>query len=248
MFKVVYSSSLDFYRLITAMSKLVDSPVLNLTEEGVVAKHLTDDKVLMGVIDIPKDVLDDYEIEKPLSLKIPISDLKKVLAKAKSKNASIEISETDYGVKITIRDEKSGTRSTMNLKAEKGEPQVLKEPNVKLPVSMVLEGDILKTIISDASEIGEEVEFSAEGEEVSISTEESGKSYKAILKKDQPLKEINIESSSKAVYSLEVLKTVSNESSFTDTLKLSFGNNLPMKAEASTDKGAMLIFWVAPRM
>ncbi|ARM75825.1 DNA polymerase sliding clamp [Acidianus manzaensis] len=248
MFKAVYSSSSDFYHILTALSKLTDNPVFNFTENGIIIRHLTDDKVLMGVVKFTKDSLDDYEIEKPISIKISVNDIKKIMTKAKSKNSSIELSETESGLKIVIIDEKTGTKSNIYVKAEKGDIQEIKEPNVSLSVSASLEGDILKTIVDDSLKISEEIEFSAENDSLMVTSEESGKSYTAILKNQQPLNDLTIESSAKAVYSGEVLKTVSTAVGFANTLKLSFGNNMPMKTEVTLYKDASLSFWIAPRM
>lgn len=248
MFRAIYANSADFYRIVTALSKLTDTPILNFTENGIIVRYLTDDKVLMEVIKIPKESLEDYSIEKPIAVKININDLKKIMSKAKSKNSSIEISETDAGIKVVVRDEKSGTRSNVYIKAEKGDIEQIKEPNVSLTVTATLEGKILKTVIDDALKISEEVEFSAEEDSLTIKAEEAGKSYKAILKPQQPLSELIIETPAKAVYNGEMVKTAASASSFAENLKISFGNNLPMKIETELYKGANLVFWIAPRL
>jgi proliferating cell nuclear antigen len=248
MFKAIYPSSKDFYYLINAMSKLSDSIIINFTQEGIISRYLTDDKVLMGVLNIPKDSLEEYSIEKEISVKLDLTNLKKILGKARSSKSSLEITETDAGIKIIIIDDKSGTRSNIYVKGEKGEIQSLKEPNVSLTVSATLSGDILKTIIDDSEEISEEAEFSAENDCIKINVEESGKTYTALLRKDKPLNDLEIEKPSKSIYSLEVLKTVASASNFSDNLKLGFGTNLPMKVEATGEKGALLSFWIAPRM
>lgn len=248
MFRAVYANSTDFYHLVTALSKLTDAPIFNFTEEGIVVRHLTDDKVLMEVARLPKESLEDYNVEKPLGVKININDLKKVMSKAKSKNSTIELSETEAGVKIVIIDEKTGTKSNLYVKAEKGEIEPIKEPNVSLSIIARFKGDILKTVVEDSLKISEEIEFSAEGDSLTISSEEAGRSYKAILKNQQPLTELVIENSARAVYNGEVLKTVANAAGFADDLKLSFGTNLPMKVEVELYNNATLAFWIAPRM
>ncbi|AWR97184.1 DNA polymerase sliding clamp [Acidianus sulfidivorans JP7] len=248
MFKAIYSNSLDFYHLITAVSKLTDNIIFNFTEDGILVRHLTDDKVLMCVVKLSKESLEDYEVEKPISVKINVNDIKKIMTKAKSKNSSIELSETDSGLKIVVIDEKNGTKSNIYIKAEKGSIEEIKEPNVSLSVSASLSGDILKTVIDDSLKISEEVEFSANNDSIMVSSEEAGKSYTAVLKNQQPLSDLTIEGPAKAVYSGEVLKTVATAVGFSDTLKISFGNNLPMKTEVSLYKDAILAFWIAPRM
>jgi len=248
MFKAIYPSSKDFYYLINAMSKLSDSIVINFTQEGIVSRYLTDDKVLMGVLNIPKDSLEEYSIEKEVSVKLDLTNMKKILGKARSSKSRLEITETDAGIKIVIVDDKSGTRSNIYVKGEKGEIQNLKEPSVSLTVSATFSGDILKTIIDDAEEISEEAEFSTEDDYIKIYVEESGKTYTAFLKNSKPLSSLEIEKPSKSIYSLEVLKTVASAANFTNNLKLNFGTNLPMKIEAAGEKGASLSFWIAPRM
>ncbi|MEW9490900.1 MAG: DNA polymerase sliding clamp [Candidatus Aramenus sulfurataquae] len=248
MLRAKYSNSKDFYHLINAMSKLSDTIILNFTKDGINSKYLTEDKILMGILNLPKDVLEEYEIEKEMSVKLDLNYVKKFLGKARSSKSSVEITETDAGIKITIVDNKTGTKSNIYVKGEKGEPQPLKEPNVSLPVLATLPGDVFKTVIDDAETIGEEVIIEAEEDSVKISAEESGKSYTAILRRDKPITDLSIDKPSKSAYSLEVLKTAASVSSFTDNLRMGFGSNLPLKLEASGENGASLIFWVAPRI
>ncbi|MEM3270214.1 MAG: DNA polymerase sliding clamp, partial [Metallosphaera sp.] len=63
MFRAIYASSKDFYYIISSMSKITDNLPINLTEEGISSKYLTEDKVMMGVVDISKNSLEEYQIE-----------------------------------------------------------------------------------------------------------------------------------------------------------------------------------------
>ncbi|EZQ03099.1 MULTISPECIES: hypothetical protein [Acidianus] len=247
-FKAIYNSVNDFYALLSSISKLTDTITINFTENGINSKYLTEDKVIMCIINIPKGVMDEYEIEKEVGIKLNLKDIKKLLSKAKSKNSRIEIEETDSGIKVVIRDERTKTRSNMYIKAEKTDVEGIKEPNVPLSTLAVMPERILKTVIDDALEISsEETTFSSEENGLSIIAEESGKSYIAKLVKDSPLLELNVEKPAKAVYGLEVLKTVASVSGITKNIKISFGENLPMRVENGTEGGPSLVFWVAPR-
>lgn len=248
MIKATYSSAKDFYSLLSGLLKVTDEIILNFTEDSIFSRYLTDDKVLMVILRIPKEFLEDYSIEKPTGIKININDLKKILGKAKSKSASISFEETDAGLKVTIRDEKTGTRSNIYIKGEKTSIDQLTEPKVSLSSTFVTDGDILKDIARDLSLLGEEVEVKAEEDSITFSTEESGKTYKSVLRQDKPLKSLNIESSSKSVYSIEVVKDVFKATAISQNVTVGFGNNIPMRIEVPTDSGGQLIFWIAPRL
>ncbi|BCU70679.1 DNA polymerase sliding clamp [Stygiolobus caldivivus] len=250
MIKVIYSNAKDFYSLLAGMNEIADDIVLNFAEESIYSFYLTDDKAIMGIMQISKEYLEDYTIDKPLGIKVNINEIKKILGKAKSKTTSVMIDETDAGLKITLRDEKTGLRSNIYVKGEKLEVQQLTEPKVSLPVSFSLEGPILKKILSDASIVTEEeVELSTtEDNGIEFSAEENNRVYKAKLVQDKPLKSVSVESESKSIYKLEVLKTAFKALSFSDDVTISFGTNVPLKGEASTDSGGHLRFWVAPRL
>lgn len=83
MFRAIYGSSRDFYYIVSSISKISDELTLNFTEEGIGSKYLTDDKVMMGVVEIGKDALEEYSIEKPISVKLNLGELKKILSKMK---------------------------------------------------------------------------------------------------------------------------------------------------------------------
>lgn len=250
MIKAVYSNAKDFYSLLAGLNEIADEVVLNFVEDSIYSSYLTDDKSLMGVLVISKEYLEDYSIDKPIGVKINLNEVKKILGKAKSKSTSVTIDETDAGLKITLRDEKSGLRSNIYVKGEKVEPQRLTEPKVSLPVSFSLDGSILKKILSDASIVTEEeVQISTTDDNgIEFSAEESGKSYKAKLRQDKPLKSITIEAESKSFYKIEVLKTAFKALAFSEDVTVSFGTNVPLRGEATTESGGHLRFWVAPRL
>ncbi|MDT7876046.1 MAG: DNA polymerase sliding clamp [Sulfolobus sp.] len=249
MIKAIYPNAKEFHSLLSGLNEIVDEVILNFSEDGIFSRYLTDDKTLMGILRISKEFLEEYTIEKPIGIKVKIDDLKKILGKAKSKNAVVELEETDAGLKVVVRDEKTGLRSNIYVKGEKTSLDQLTEPKVNLSVSFTCEGKVLKRIIDDVSIISEEVEVSAgENNEIIFSTEEGGKSYRAVLVQDKPLKSLNIESAGKAIYSVEVLKSALKGVAFSENVTVSFGNNIPMKIEASASSGGQLIFWVAPRL
>lgn len=250
MIKVVYSNAKDFYSLLAGLNEIADEVVLNFIEDSIYSFYLTDDKSLMGVLVISKEYLEDYSIDKPIGVKINLNEVKKILGKAKSKTTSVMIDETDAGLKITLRDEKSGLRSNIYVKGEKVDPQRLTEPKVSLPVSFSLDGSILKKILSDASIVTEEeVQISTTDDNgIEFSAEESGKSYKAKLYQDKPLKSVTIEAEGKSFYKIEVLKTAFKALAFSEDVTVSFGTNVPLRGEATTESGGHLRFWVAPRL
>lgn len=248
MIKATYPNAKDFYSLVSALVKVSDEITLNFTEDSIFSRYLTDDKVVMAILKISKEFLDEYNIEKPLGIKINISDLKKILSKAKSKNARLTFEETDAGLKVTVRDEKTGVRSHIYMKGEKTNVDQLSEPKVNLTATFTINGKILNAIAKDLSLIGEEVTISANEENVVLSVEEAGKTYKATLKQEKPLLSLKIDSPAEAVYSIEVLKDILKAVSFSSNVSVSFGKNIPMKIEARTESGGELIFWIAPRL
>lgn len=249
MFRAIYPNAKDFFSFINAVAKVTDNITLNFTEDGIFSRHLTEDKVLMALMRISKDVLSEYSIEKPLSVKLDVTSVKKILSKAKSKKATVEISETDNGIKIVIRDEKSGAKSNVYVKADKSEIEQLTEPKVNLSVNFSIDSKILNIIAGDVALVGEEMRLSAEEDKVKIDADEGGKRYSAILVKDKPLKELNIESSAVASYSTEMFKSaVAGLRGFSVPVTISFGNNLPMKLDVEATAGGHMIFWIAPRL
>ncbi|MEM0288350.1 MAG: DNA polymerase sliding clamp [Metallosphaera sp.] len=247
MFRAIYSSSKDFYYIISSMSKITDNLPINLTEEGISSKYLTEDKVMMGVVDISKNSLEEYQIEKPMSIELNLNDLKKILSKMKGRS-SIEIYEIEDGIRITVRDEKTGTRSNLSLKVEKKEVQSLKEPSVNHSVTAKIDGEIFKAIISEASKIGDEIEIVAENDSIVLKVQETGKGYIATLREGKPLSELMIESLTNVRYGTPVLEKVVNALSFSSEIEFSLGSGVPMKIIAPLEKGASLKFWVAPRL
>ncbi|MEM0293193.1 MAG: DNA polymerase sliding clamp [Saccharolobus sp.] len=247
--KVIYPSAKDFYSFINSITKVTDNVVLNFTEDGIFSKYLTDDKVLMALMKISKEVLSEYTIEKSTAFKLEATALKKIMAKIKSKKAIIEINETDNGLKFVIRDEKSGIRSNIYVKAEKIEVEQLSEPKVNLSVTFSVDRKILNTITGDAALIGEEIRLSAKEDKIEIEVDEGGRKYTAFLEKDKSLKELIIDSAASASYSVEMFKlAVTALRDFSSPITISFGTNLPLKMVTEAPAGGYMTFWIAPRL
>ncbi|MEM0174300.1 MAG: hypothetical protein QXI16_07330 [Sulfolobaceae archaeon] len=94
MFKIIYRNAKEFVQFLSAVGKISDNITINLTEEGMISRHLTEDNSMMSVINISKEVFDEYVIEKPVSINMDIASLKKVLRKVTGKKSTIEISES----------------------------------------------------------------------------------------------------------------------------------------------------------
>ncbi|QKQ99819.1 DNA polymerase sliding clamp [Metallosphaera tengchongensis] len=247
MFRAIYSSSKDFYYIVSAISRLTDKMILNFTDSGINSKYLTEDKVMMGVVDITREALDEYSIEKPISVQLELGDLKKILSKMKGRS-SIEILETEGGIRIIVRDERSGTRSSLNLKADKGEVQNMKEPGVSHNVNLSIDGEVLRTLIDEGMQIGEEAEIRTKDQAVEFNVEDAGKKYVALLRPEKPLSRLEIIRDTDSRYSLPVLEKITSSLSFSKELEVAFGSGIPLKVSAVLEKGATLRFWVAPRL
>ncbi|MGC9106238.1 MAG: DNA polymerase sliding clamp [Thermoprotei archaeon] len=246
--RATYPNASDFYYILSGMVRLSDEITLNFSEDGIYSRYLTDDKVLMGVLSMPKTVLSDYTIDKPVAYKMNLSELKKVLGKAKSKRSTVTIQEIEGGLKIIITDARSGTKSNLFVKAEQTLLETLQEPKVTPTVMMRVEGGVLKSVIKEAEAISSEATFEADQEKVVVRAEAEGKTYEAHLLKDKPLKELQVNEPGSASYSIEVLKDAVTGASFSDNVDVYFGPNMPMKIEAQGEDGAKLVFWIAPRL
>ncbi|MEM0373548.1 MAG: DNA polymerase sliding clamp [Sulfolobaceae archaeon] len=249
MFKIIYRNAKEFVQFLSAVGKISDNITINLTEEGMISRHLTEDNSMMSVINISKEVFDEYVIEKPVSINMDIASLKKVLRKVTGKKSTIEISESEVGIRVTLRDMSTGIKSTTYVKTEKSyNLQVLKEPNVSLSVSFTLEGKIFKHIVDEASLIGDQLNFKAEKDYIEIYSEGTGKLYKATLRSEKPLKELRIDSETEAAYNMEHMKDVAKAIGSMKIITIEFGKNTPIKIYSKGETGGYIGFWVAPRI
>jgi len=249
MFKVIYRNAKEFIGFLSAVGKITDNVVINLAEDGLISRYLTEDNSMMSVINISKEVFDEYVIEKPVSLTIDVASLKKILRKVAGKKANIEVSESEVGIKVVVRDMSSGIKSTAYIKTEKSyNLQLLKEPNVNLSVSFTLEGKIFKHLVDEASLIDDQLNFKAEKDYIEIYSEGTGKMYKAVLKQDKPLKELRIDAETEAAYNMENLKDVAKAIGSMNLVTIEFGKNTPIKIYSKGEIGGYIGFWVAPRI
>ncbi|BBG24185.1 hypothetical protein [Sulfuracidifex tepidarius] len=246
-FSFTYPSAKDFNDLIVALSKATDSITINVTDEGINGRYVEPDtKSMMVILNVPKTFFSSYEIEKPLSLELNLASLRKVLSKAKSRTASVEVSETDSGMRITVKDNKLGTKSNIYVSSKKGEVNDGGEPKVSPTVKMSLDSRVLELVVGDSSIIGDEVLIKGEGEEVTFSTSERGKEYTATMRKDKPLKYIEVADSAESKFRAELLKEAVSITSNFSNVDVELGTNIPLKMRGEADAGGQVTVWIAP--
>lgn len=246
-FSFTYPSAKDFNDLIVALSKATDSITINVTEDGINGRYVEPDtKSMMVILNVPKTYFSSYEIEKPLSVELNLASLRKILSKAKSRTASVEVSETDSGMRITVKDSKLGTKSNIYVSSKKGDVSDGGEPKVSPTVKLSLDSKILELVVGDSSIVGEEVVIKGEGEEVVFSSSEEGKEYNAVMRKDKPLKYIEVIDNAESKFRVELLKEASSVTSSFSNIDVELGTNIPLKMRGEADAGGQITVWIAP--
>jgi len=246
-FFLSYPSAKDFYSFVLSMSKVTDNLSINITPEGMNGRYVEPDtKSLMVILDISKSYFSSYEIEKPISVELNLASLRKVLSKARSKNATVEISETDSGMKITVIDGKLGTKSNIYLTSRKSDVISGVEPKVSHNVKLTLTSDVLDRVVGDSSIISDAVYMRAEGEEVKMEASEEGKEYSVVMRKEKPLKYLDLNGSAESKFRVELLKQASNIMANFSTVDVEIGTGIPMKLRGEADAGGQIVIWIAP--
>ncbi|BBD71925.1 DNA polymerase III sliding clamp [Sulfodiicoccus acidiphilus] len=236
------------YNVLNGLGKFSPNFSLNFTHDGLSGSKLTDDKVAMASVFIPNTAFREYEVDKPVSVTFDLGALRKSFSKVKTGSASLSLTEANGLVKLVVRDEKRGIRSSLNLRVTEGEIQKSPEPKVSSSVEFACGYKVMETAISESTVISEELEFKAFADSIELISSEGGRTYTAILRRDKPLKELTIEAEASSSYSSEVLNMGLQALGGLGDLRISFGNQVPIRLSAEIEGGGYLNVWVAPRL
>lgn len=244
--RIIYQDFSDFYTALNSMARFDQNIILNLSESGLRYSHLSDDKTVMGFINIPKEDFSLYEISNPFSIILSSDNIKKILSKIKSKG-QVEISVTEDKLELRVQDAKTKMRNRIRLNGDIGKPKSSLELKITPTFTFSIRTKLMKIIIEDSLTAGTEVNISCKEDAVEIRADEMNKHYVSILKKDKPLDNITIERPGASKFAGEILKQTINTLSSFDKINVSGGDNLPIKLEAELGSGN-IGFWIAPRL
>ncbi len=230
-----------------AVGKIVNTAILKASEDGMKLRAMNSEHTILVDMELEKSLFEDYEIEEDESIGIDISQLLKILKRAK-KDDNITLETSKETIKITIDGTAERTFEFPALADVEEDEIKFPELNYEAEIS-IEDPSVLKEIMKDVEIVGNAAVLKATKEEFIIQAQGNGyafSSYKAApsnisLNLDEEAEEV------KSAFSVELLKDVLRADKFIYNAKVHLGNDIPLKLEY-TGPGIKLTYLIAPRI
>jgi proliferating cell nuclear antigen len=247
MFKAVISDAKLLRSVLAAVSALVEEADFNMSNDGISLKALDPSHVAMISLNWPKQSFESYECDKLTKIRINLSNIQKLLKKAKS-DESIEVTYDENSRKLMMILKGKLTKKFIMPTLEAGEEEA-PSPKLTFNAKVKILSSSLKEIIDDAQTIADNVTLEAMQEKfiVNAASELSNATFE-VEKGSEALLELEVKEASKATFNLNFLaEMVKAGASASEIATLEFSTNMPIKLEFNLIQ-ASLIYYLAPRI
>ncbi|MCG8408148.1 MAG: proliferating cell nuclear antigen (pcna) [Phycisphaerales bacterium] len=228
---------------IAIISDLVTEAQFRITQNGMELIAMDPANVAMVIFNLLSSSFVEYNVKQEQLIALNLNDLKQVLRRAGT-NDSLTLELEEEKLKVTMKGNATRTFHLPLISTEESEQKV---PDLKFSAVIELEGNTFNQGVEDADIVAESVSLKAEPKIFTIAA--AGDLSKASMEipADDHTK-INATEESRSKYSTEYLKKIMQGSKLSDTVKVQFSNDYPLKLEYLQKNKVQLAFILAPRV
>ena len=233
--------------IITAISTLIDEATFNVSPDGIKLRTMDPSRVAMVDFEWPKTVFDDYFCSETMKMCINISELLKLLRRAR-KEESVELTLDETGrLRIKI---KGKYLRTFNMPTLESNEEDVPTPKVTFNAKAEITTEELHQAIEDASLVCDHVQVEMDPEKMTMQATGDIMGATIELKKDDAtLLSMEAKETSKATFSLSYLSEIIKAASATSEIaSVEISTDMPIRLDFKQQQKGKLIFYLAPRI
>lgn len=248
MFRIRIASAKLLKDIISAISTIVDEATFVVSPNSVTLRAMDPSRVAMVDFEWPKSVFDEYSCSEALKLCINISELLKLLRRARrDESVELSIDEKTGRLRMTIRGNYERTFHMPTLEPIDDE---VPTPKVVFNAKAEVTTEGLRQAIGDATLVSNHVRINMDDEKMTMNAEGDLMGATIQLKKDDgAILAVDVKQSSSAIFSLSYLSEIVNSASATsEIVKLEFSTDMPIRLDFKQPQEGKLVFYLAPRI
>jgi proliferating cell nuclear antigen len=230
-------------KIFETIVNLVDEVTLKVEPEGISMRAMDPAHVALVDFEMKKESFDEYKLEAPVELTVDLKTLVNVLKRVEQE-LIIKLKEGENALVLLSE---GAVKKRFNIPLIEATEESLKIPNITFESEIELDSSLFKNAVADTSIIGEYVTVKVEGDALYFTS-----------RADENVVEIRIDKENcisfkkkdaKSHLSLEYLKDMAKIADIKtlNKVKLSIGNDLPLRLEFEGDYTKVL-FFLAPRV
>lgn len=231
---------------VSIISDLITEARFKVTKQSLQFVAMDPANVAMVVFELFSTSFTEYLLEEEEDFAVNLSYFKQILKRAGS-NDTVTLELVEDKLKVQLKGKSTRTFSLAVLESEDREQ---KEPSLEFGSTITTPSNVLNDTVEDAAVImADSISFVSEPKKITFLAESDLNQVKIELTEaDDVVIQHSGESTIKAKYSIEYLKKIVASSKLSDTVKLSFAKDYPMKLEYSVVDKLHLSFILAPRV
>jgi len=228
------------------ISDLVNEVVIKVNNDGLEITAMDPANVALVMFKLLSSSFVEYELNENVNLAVSLENLKQVLKRAKpSDTVILQLDKDKNKLDIHLKGESYRKFSLALIDLDDSDS---KSPKLEFKHSVDIPSIALDEAVEDMSIIAESVSLLLNKEKLTVQSNSNLNSVKVDIVNGLNINLGSEEEILKSKYSLEYLKKMIKGSKLTDTAKLSFGNDYPMRLDYTVTDRMQLSFILAPRV
>lgn len=246
MFRAVISDVELFKNVLSTVGEIVDEVIFKVSKDGLSLRAA--DRAMVAAVDlkISSKAFDSLEVDEPLNIGINLENLISVLKRASARNKVIlDLKDSQLEVRI----ENSSKRKFLLPLLEITQEEIPQIDQLEFQAKAEVSGDILESGIEDADIVSDAVSLKASPSSFIMRAEgDVTQSELKLEKGSEGLIDLDSKEEVLARYPLDYLKKMIKAKKISDTVKIEFGKDFPVKLTFEVKDKCTLSFVLAPRV
>jgi proliferating cell nuclear antigen len=247
LFNATVSDARSLRNLMAAISALVEEADFQADPNGIRLRSMDPSHVAMVDFELPSSAFESYSCPQPERIRIGLSDLLKLLRRAKS-DEKLELSYDGGSRKLHLSFKGKALKRFTLPTLEHVEEEV-PTPNISFNARAKLPSQLLSEAIEDARLISESVRFEVEPGRFVVRSSSELSSASIELSKEGGLIELEVKEPSKAAFGLSYLsEMVKAGASTSESVTVELSTDMPLRLNFEPSGGGKLLYYLAPRI
>ena len=226
--------------IVNTVSSIIEEAPFEVKEKGIYMRAMDPSHISMLDIEIPKEMFDEFSIDKEISLGIDMDEMRKIMYRAKPSDILVMNAE-ESKIHMTFIGE---SKRKFGLPIIDVLEKRSKLPEIPFTATVKLNSDIFKDGIKDASVVADHITFEARKDSFLIRAQGDTSDIETVNETDSMI-EYDVKEYAKATFNLSYLSDISK--SIYGTMVIKLGSDVPLMLEFDIDK-AKVKFVLAPRI
>ena len=245
---IAKTSNPSYWKVVVdTINTLVEEATFEVNPQGLSFRAMDPSHVALIDLFWPNTAFDSFECDKDVKFSIRVSDFKKLIDRASSKE-SLEVSMREENfLSVKIKGEYSSEYSIHLIESTYG-PTPL--PKISFNAKAVIDSKASKKILDDISIISDHVTLFATKDKMVFSGKSETGNVAIELDNNSPaLKLLEVKEESKATYNINYLTSINKAAKEANDFTYEFSNKMPLRLQFQlTPQGGNVSFYLAPRI